>query len=89
MQVQASRVPTPHSVPRSSCSNPAPWTGTPIGGVDVHVHPGALLDAVADRAEDGTVLFLSVGDQRDHRRQHKDPQLRVASKEHHPTSKKF
>ena len=79
MQVQASRVPTPHSVPRSSCSNPAPWTGTPIGGVDVHVHPGALLDAVADRAEDGTVLFLSVGDQRDHRRQHKDPQLRVAS----------
>jgi len=50
----------------------------PFAGADLE-HPGALEAAFAARAPAGELIFLSVGDTRDHRRQHKDPALRTIS----------
>ena len=50
----------------------------PFAGGDLEV-PGVFEAALKARAPDKELIFLSVGDTRDHRRQYKDPSLRTIS----------
>ena len=50
----------------------------PFIGGDLE-HPGVIEAALAARAPSKELIFLSVGDTRDHRRQYKDPALRTIS----------
>ena len=65
---------------RAAASGPAsPHTAPkPYAGGDLEL-PGVLEAALAARAPDHELIFLSVGDTRDHRRQYKDPSLRTIS----------
>ena len=61
-------------------ANAQPWHTPPssfVGG-DLE-QPGVFEAALAARAPSKELIFLSVGDTRDHRRQYKDPALRTIS----------
>jgi hypothetical protein len=53
---------------------------SPFEGGDIE-QPGVLEAALAARAPNRELIFLSVGDTRDHRRQYKDPALRTISQD--------
>lgn len=57
-----------------------PWQAAAarFAGGDLE-RPGVLEAALAARAPAKELIFLSVGDTRDHRRQYKDPALRTIS----------
>ena len=61
------------ALPASPHTRPLPFAG---GDLEA---PGVLEAALAARAPDKDIIFLSVGDTRDHRRQYKDPSLRTIS----------
>jgi hypothetical protein len=65
---------------RAAVSLPPSPYGTPLpyAGGDLEM-PGVMEAALAARAPDRELIFLSVGDTRDHRRQYKDPSLRTIS----------
>ena len=63
-----------HAAAAASSSSPP----LPFAGGDLEA-PGVLEAAMAARAPDKELIFLSVGDTRDHRRQYKDPSLRTIS----------
>ena len=69
-----------HLRPISAPPVPQPWHAAPsayVGG-DLE-QPGVFEAALAARAPAKEVIFLSVGDTRDHRRQYKDPALRTSA----------
>ena len=69
----------PPPPPRDPSLN-KPWQALPVPftGGDLE-QPGVFEAALAARAPAKEVIFLSVGDTRDHRRQYKDPSLRTIS----------
>ena len=57
---------------------PFHFGSSPFAGGDLE-QPGVLESALAARSPNKELIFLSVGDTRDHRRQYKDPALRTIS----------
>ena len=63
---------------RAACAAALAGGATRFAGGDLE-HPGVLREFLHARAPDKNLVFISVADTRDHRRQHKDPALKTIS----------